>query len=281
MNPISDQDIDTLAKGYRSDFQPDVEAGLARLKGRMQPQARVRPIQRRRWLGIAASLLVLATVSALTYHQFFGGISIVNEGEVPMRLELADGTDVWLQQNTEIRYDRTFNDVDRKVELNGQAYFEVQSDKTRPFLVQSGNAELRVTGTTFNLRVEGGEMEVEVSEGSVMLTGKNNGVAVTQQECGMVMPDGAVMHMKSPALNRHAWRTGTFTFDNTPLREVLKSIENNFRVEVVLEGNEDFPVKGTFRAENAEDALTAIAKLGGGKLALPTNESPVYRLYNM
>jgi transmembrane sensor len=153
MNPISDQDIDGLAKNYRSDFQPDVEAGLARLKGRMTSKAAIRPLRPRRWLGIAASLLVLVAAGSFAFQAFFGSTTVRNDDPSPMHFALADGTEIWLQEDSEIRYDRSFNESDRKVSLRGQAYFDVHSDPSRPFLVNSGNAELRVTGTTFNLRV--------------------------------------------------------------------------------------------------------------------------------
>lgn len=281
MNPISDQDIDRLAEHYGSDFQPDVAVGLARLKARTRPGAAVRSIGRRRWLGVAASFLVLISAGTLAYGAFFGATTVVNEGDQPMVVALMDGTEVWLQQDSELRYDRTFNEEDRRVALRGQAYFEVHPDKSRPFLINGGPAQLRVTGTAFNLRMEGEEMEVEVSEGSVTLTGQNNRVAVTQKKRGVVTPAGEVILLDAPDLNRHAWRLGKMTFDNTPLREVLHTIRDNFRVEIVLEGNEDFPISGTFPANNPADILTAVAKLGGGKLDFPTNESGVFRLYGM
>ncbi len=262
--------FDQYLSSYKEGFQPDPEAGLVRLNARLGQHAQleqtiVRPLAPRRWLALAATLLLLVTVAFFVLRAD-GSTSFTNDTNTPMAVSLPDGTEVLLQQGGALSYPATYNEQDRRVALAGQAYFEVYKDDGRPFLVNTSATELRVTGTAFNLRVNDQELEVEVSEGSVELRHDGEVVPITALQCGLAQIGKKCTIMPAENLNRHAWRTGTLRFDSVPLPVALKTISNNYGFDISYPTACGFPIAGTFAADNPLAVLSTIAELDGGKL---------------
>ncbi|MEM9260589.1 MAG: FecR domain-containing protein, partial [Bacteroidota bacterium] len=269
MDGISDKEIDQLSATYGASFSPDVEAGLRKLHRRIDtsastPVAKVRRLDRRTWWAAAASVLLLLVAGF--YLLSPQSNMLVNEGDAPLSAALPDGTQVILQEGAIIRYAQDFNTVDRRIDLDGQAYFQVFKDASRPFLVRTDETELRVTGTAFNLRIDGEELEVEVSEGSIELHQGTAPLRVEKNHCGLAKPGQPAVLMPAPYLNRHAWRTGKLRFEDSPLSEVLETLRKNFRIEISGGENCEFRVNANYRNEDPQAILSAIAKLGGGSL---------------
>ena len=272
MNFKEFKDPDQHLSSYRQDFRPDVEAGLRRLHERLgadagagpRGEARVRTLPRRNWLAAAAAVLLLLTAGFLLVDD--GATELYNNRSQPLAVSLPDGSRAVLQQGTRLIYPADYNDSDRRIELAGQAFFEIYSDAARPFLVTTSETELRVTGTAFNLRVVDDELEVEVSEGSVTLRRQDVVTPVGANRCGASVPGRACTVTDAPHLNRHAWRTGVLQFKATPLPAAVRTIGRNYGLDVTVPAGCDYPVSGTFRNERPQDVLAAIAELGGGEL---------------
>ena len=265
---MTDQDVDHLLDSYGTDFTPDVEDGLRRLRQRTGQTGSVRRIRPYYWAAAAAVLLL---VGFLGFWQLRDQDTLLaNASAAPLEVSLPDGTLVVLQSGAELRYGTDFNADARNVRLTGQAYFDVVSNPAVPFYVHGDHdARLRVTGTTFNLRADDREFEVEVSEGQVKLMSQVGERMVNVYQSGKIMADDAsIITDEAPNLNCHAWRTGELNFRDTPLDEVLSCISNTFRVEVSHLGGADcdFPVSGKFRSKDPGEILTSVAKLGGGRL---------------
>lgn len=274
--PYNNEDIDQLASSYGKEANPDVEAALSAVKQRIKAgteSAVVRQLpQGRRWLGIAATLLLLVSAG---YFGFLRNTDVVlaNNDQAPMEVQLPDGTDVTLQAGSSISYAYEFNEIDRRVRLKGQAFFAVHKDKDRPFLVRNAETELRVTGTAFNLRVEDEELEVEVSEGAVELRKGTQVVPVKANQCGLSITGEPSVVRPAPHLNRHAWRTGKLYFQDAELAVVLETLRTNFGLIASLEGNCSYAVSGTYSADTPVAILRNVARLGGGDVS-PINGKP-------
>ena len=234
---LNDNDIDRLVTTYREDFTPDVEQGLRRLRAGLTV---VRPLatlskrtSRRRFFSIAAAVAVIVACLAVFFLSGDGRTYLSNPDQTLATFSLPDGSSLTLQQGSTASYDaETYNVTARSVELAGQAYFEVHSDATRPFLVQHAGGELRVTGTAFNLRTDGDLMEVEVSEGAVVLQQEDGkSMQVAAKECGLIAPGKPMVHKPAPNLNHHAWRTGELKFDHTPIDEALTYFYDNWAIQ--------------------------------------------------
>jgi len=246
MNPFDVQNNDQHISSYKEGFSPDVEAALGRLHGRIGSEtkvqeAKVRSISRRGLLSVAAAVLLLVSAGFLIFAGD-GSTYFENTTNEPMAISLPDGTEVLLQQGAELSYGADYNETDRLIDLEGQAYFEVAKNADRPFLVNTSETELRVTGTAFNLRVEGEELEVEVSEGSIELHRKGEVVPVKANQCGLALPGKTSVVKTAKDLNRHAWRTGILRFQSVSLAEVLEIISNNYGFSVSATDGCDFKV---------------------------------------
>ena len=269
---LHNDDIDRLVTTYRDDFTPDVEQGLERLHRNI---AVVRPLTPRRrsltvrtW-SIAATVAVVLSVAAVLLFGGDGRTYLRNTDQPLAAFTLPDGTQLTLQQYAELSYDPdAYNTANRQVSLSGQAYFEVRPDANRPFLVHNGSTELRVTGTAFNLRTAGEIMEVEVSEGTVVLSRDGQDIEVAVKECGTARNGLPLVHRPAPNLNHHAWRTGQLKFDHTPIAEVLGYFYDNWSITCEWADGQacDYTVSGSYSGGDAGKVLADIAQLGGATL---------------
>jgi transmembrane sensor len=160
------------------------------------------------------------------------------------RIVLPDGSKVWLNAMTTLKYPTRFAKGKREVELDGEAYFEVDHDpyktgKTVPFIVKSRGQEVRVLGTTFNINAYTDEELVRTTlvQGSVQVTNLVS-QAVNKLKPGMQSDVKAANTLISTAdvFNATAWKDGFFSFRNASLEDLMKQLRRWYGVEVSFEG---------------------------------------------
>lgn len=145
-------------------------------------------------------------------------------------LSLADGTLVYLNAETSLRYPVVFREGERVVELEGEAYFEVAKDEMRPFIVRMNGSEIKVTGTSFNARAYGNENEVVTTlvEGRVEVNGRK----IQPGEQARCEVNTGNLTVKTVDVNRFiAWKEGYFVFRNERLEDVMKTLARWYGVE--------------------------------------------------
>ena len=233
-------EIDRLSRHYRTTFQPSVEAGLGRLHASIAAEQDSPTRREMPWMSIAAALALLAV-------SIFGVNAWINSNnsdfstrDFTQELSLPDGSIILLNHNSEIELAEDFNVDDRRVRLSGEAFFQIASDKDRPFILTQDDVELRVVGTAFNLQMDAstGSLMVEVSEGLVRLSAGDESLEIGPQQCGVRKNSNASLRLEpAPHLNRHGWRTGKLTFDATPLRQVLLDVAAAYRLNLNVDDN--------------------------------------------
>ncbi|MBJ2125137.1 FecR family protein [Flavobacterium sp. IB48] len=176
---------------------------------------------------------------------------------------LADGTKVFLNAVSSIKYPTQFNGNQRIVELEGEAYFEVAKNKNKPFLVKSDNQTIEVLGTHFNVHAYNNESVVKTTllEGSVAVSSKNQKAILKPGQQSNVS-DGsnkiAVKEVDTEAAI--AWKNGRFKFDNADLKSVMKQLERWYGIKVEYRGDvSDVRFNGgTFRNKNLSEVLKVL-----------------------
>lgn len=161
------------------------------------------------------------------------------------QLILPDGTKVWLNASSTIRYPLTFAENERKVELEGEAYFEVAKRKMestkqqatpQPFTVNTPYQRVEVLGTHFNVNAYDNENETKTTliEGSVKVSTKNGSEQILKpNEQGITKgADRILVHAVNPAV-AIAWKEGQFLFDNTDLKTIMRQLERWYNIKVV------------------------------------------------
>jgi len=181
--------------------------------------------------------------------KFMSNRSVINTIQTPKggkyQVRLPDGSKVWLNSASTLSYPTTFAGNERKVQLEGEAYFEISPNKSVPFRVQSGNQIVEVLGTHFNINSYDDEDYVKTTllEGSVkvILNSKANVVSNTKLlkpgEQSLTKSSNSGIRIENADTEKAvAWKNGYFRFRNTPIREIMREIERWYDVELVYEG---------------------------------------------
>lgn len=186
------------------------------------------------------------------YHQQSSDfVEQVNETDKPLRVQLADGSVIVLDAKSRLKYKSTFlEDSTRQVYLLGQAFFDVVKNPYKPFIVHSNEIVVKVLGTSFRVEApENGEnILVSVKTGKVSVY--SDKVANKQQQDGVILlPNQQVSYerkkqlfaktlVESPeVLGTTIFTKDDFVFDNTPIAEVFRTMEEAYGIEIIF--NED------------------------------------------
>ncbi|MBO9154780.1 FecR family protein [Chitinophaga sp. GCM10012297] len=156
------------------------------------------------------------------------------------RLQLPDGTLVWLNAESSIRYPTAFEGSDRKVEITGEAYFEVAKNVQKPFLVSINNqTEVEVLGTHFNVNAYPNEnsRNTTLFEGAVRVYGKNGPAVLKPGQQAQVTATGDLAVVNGTDLDKAiAWKNGVFNFRGSTLEEVMRQLARWYDIEIIYEG---------------------------------------------
>lgn len=174
---------------------------------------------------------------------------------------LPDGTKVFLNQNSTLTSAADFNNESRTVTLTGEAYFDVKRDETRPFIIKANGTEVRVLGTSFNVRAYDKRVSVAVTNGKVQFSTPKSKTLLVKNESAAVQADTII---KLPELNFNelAYRTRVFVFDKTNLGDVVASLREGYQADIQLNGRHlaNCRLTARFERESLDATLTVIAE---------------------
>ncbi|MDR1562869.1 MAG: FecR domain-containing protein [Dysgonamonadaceae bacterium] len=186
-------------------------------------------------------------------------------GEI-RQIHLPDGTSVWLNDRTSLRYDGHFGNKSREVILEGEAFFDVARDTERPFIVHAGATNTQVLGTSFNIKSYPDErQQITVATGQVSVEILFN----ESRQYRELHPSGrlefdpdrkTVSQHQVNVKNLTAWRDNKLVFDRLPLRDVAKILERKYGVSIRITaaGTGDRLFSGTFAGKDLPHILWAV-----------------------
>jgi ferric-dicitrate binding protein FerR (iron transport regulator) len=167
------------------------------------------------------------------------GESVINTIRTPRggqyRLALSDGSVVWLNAATSLRFPASFTGNQRTVQLTGEAYFEVKPDAARPFTVEVGDLRVGVTGTRFNVNAYADEKGIltTLAEGAVNVQSKGVSRALKAGQEILSDPDGRLQSVKTADLEATlAWKEGQFVFNGSDVPAIMRQISRWYDVDV-------------------------------------------------
>lgn len=152
-------------------------------------------------------------------------------------LILADGTNVWLNAASSIKFPVLFNGNERKVQITGEAYFEVAHDKTKPFRVESNGQTVEVLGTHFNVNTYADDNDIKTTllEGSVKIKAGDKSYLLKPGEQSH-LKNGDISITPADMDEALAWKNGVFHFNDAGIESVMKQISRWYDVDVKYEG---------------------------------------------
>jgi transmembrane sensor len=170
------------------------------------------------------------------------GITFYNTIETPKggkyQIILPDGSKVWLNSVSSLRYPAVFNDKERNVELKGEAFFEVARNTEKPFIVKTSAMSVMVTGTQFNVMAYSDEKYTAATlvEGSINVSNNISNMVLRPGE-QVVSNDGAKLSKNIVDVEQNiAWKNGLFQFSNSDIRTVMNQISRWYDVTIEYKG---------------------------------------------
>ncbi|WP_186755120.1 FecR family protein [Echinicola salinicaeni] len=280
-----------------------LEDDWEKIQNRIQVSGTTRLISRKRQLAVAATLALILALGALFYHLPFGSgengvqhfITVSSPEGSRSHIVLEDGTEVWLNEGSSLKYGNHFNEDIRQVFLSGEGFFEVTKSKL-PFLVTANEVDLKVLGTSFNVRSYEDEEEIETT----LLTGKLMLSSNAYEDIKPVLLDPAdkVVYQKAdPSSGNHrpkitkerlskdnmlgeaSWKDAQFIFDAAQLGDIAKQLERQFNVQVSFQSEElkELRFTGKISNESLEYLMRAIKLSTNVQYSLKDDELFIYR----
>lgn len=254
----------------------DVEAAERKVLARIDRRP-VWEVVMRYWQRVAA-VVILPLALCLYFRAPQGGSrggvvwqEVTSPNGMVSELDLPDGSRVWLNGGSRLRYPVTLGSVpSRCVELHGEGYFEVQSDTARPFTVETADLRLTATGTAFNVEAYDGDSVTAVSiiSGQVDVSFEDGYYYEGEASHGRALGAGDrfVFHRLTSSVEVglsenpyrwYAWKDGMMLFRGDPLWYVFKRLERTFNVEFIMESPDmdDAPYRATFSNEALDEIL--------------------------
>ncbi|MFC0518573.1 FecR family protein [Mucilaginibacter angelicae] len=154
---------------------------------------------------------------------------------------LGDGTRVWLNAASSIRFPQPFNGHERLIELTGEAYFEVAKDKTHPFIVQANGTKVQVYGTHFNVNAypDNSNVTTTLLEGSVQMSNNSRAAMLVPGEQGVSTKTGSTISVSRADIQQTmAWKNGFFIFHDLNIVDVMKQVGRWYDVDIEYQDND-------------------------------------------
>ncbi len=233
-----------LSEAYEPSVVPDMEQAWSKIAQNIDtPQTRTtRPKSTRHSLyhmvwKVAAVAVLLFGLAFFWYNTQNTAYNTLIADQNNTSIELEDGSKLWLTKGSRIQFPEHFSSKRRKVKLTGRAFFDIQKD-SKPFIIETPNAQVRVLGTSFEVDTDLDHTAVTVATGRVALQSKRSGKEVqlqAYQKANYRVDARQISVEKSNYLNELAWHTGKLHFENTPLSEVLNTLSEHFSTEITME----------------------------------------------
>ena len=183
------------------------------------------------------------------------------------QITLADGTKVWLNAASSLSYPQEFTGTERRVQLTGEAYFEVAKNKDKPFYVTVNNVQVKVLGTHFNISAYNDEQNITTTllEGAVQVTKDNEKSFLSPgQQAVTGNGSGKISVYNVDASDAVAWKNGYFVFNDEDIVSIMKKVSRWYDVEVEYRGDVGSQkFGGTFyRFKSINELVSYLEKIG-------------------
>lgn len=224
-------------------------------------------------LGVAASLLILFGIgyTILTINNSHL-IKVDNTGQQTKTILLTDGSEVILNQNSEITYAKSFNKKDRNLKLKGEAFFKVTKNKKRPFIINTGTLTTLVVGTEFNIKENNDFVHVTVTKGKVKVFNEKDTLHITKNEqAAYNIVSQSLNENKVSAMLFSLWQKNKIVLNNITLMDLSIVVKELYDIPFLFKDNESekMLMSTTFeKNEPIKDIIDRINLINEVKLTL-------------
>ncbi len=278
-NPVTEE-IELASKEYWDSIKTGKDEtmikALKRVNKKIAKQTKVKKIyQQKAFFIVAAIFILLIGISGvLLFIQNYRNPAMIEistaYGETEQVI-LPDQTKVWLNAGSSLKYPSKFNQKVRLVRLIGEAFFSVTKNKSKPFVVETKQLDVKVLGTKFNLKA----YPEEIQTSATLQEGKIEVQTLKHQKKQMLPNDQLVYNSKTSAINVTKiyqedipdWRNGNLIFSEATLSEIFKTLERQFNVSLNIDKTidlltEHYTIK-FIKKETPEQIIQVLSDMAG------------------
>lgn len=286
-----------LDPGIRRFITPEAARLMRMLK--KNSHTKKRPL--RVWIGGIAATLSLIVFSYLAHHNLtWFQESVVQPTTSPApsiqlpvfqsvtprgkkgTVNLTDGSRVYLNAASRVSLDAEYNLTNRKLSLDGEAFFDVRHDRNKPFVISTDEMEIEVVGTSFNVKAysEDPTYTLTVSSGKVNVilpridARRSNKIELQQYQKLIYTPSSGVLEVKKVQPGKDiSWKNGALSFEKTPIREVERILERWYDVDLIIKDYSiyDKALTGVHRNESLKSVMEALTYATGTRYEVKDN----------
>lgn len=250
--------------------QFDTAAAWEKVSLRMHPPAQVGGPKRSRtmafpaWVKYSSAIAAMLIIAFALWNPFSTDIVRIAAADGNQRIELPDHSIITLRKGSSFSYPKRFAARERKVSLEGEAFFEVAHNAQQPFVIDAKSVSVTVLGTTFNVQCDAQTADVTVATGRVLVTPTANTTK------SVILTPGNKAHYQNNTLTQAVasgsealWKKDTLSFNNEPFIKVLSAIADLKDTVLQLDASlsqaqQEQPVTISFRNQSLEDMLTEL-----------------------
>lgn len=258
----------------KNEVNPDTYSALERVNERIGYPQRKKNIPLYRKVSRIAAILIPAFLIAGGYFYYTSAnnnlIEIHTAYGAEKHVFLPDSSEIWMNAGTSFKYPKKFKGDQRTVYLDGEAYFSIRKDQSKPFVVQTGNISVKVLGTQFNVKAYPDDERIitTLTSGKVEIhTGANDPRVLKPNEQLTYNKNTLEVNITEISVDEtDAWRNGQLIFSDAPLSEILQALERKF--DVSISDNTTIPVSKLYtvkflKNENLEEILGILQDIVG------------------
>ena len=203
-------------------------------------------------------------------EQVYNTLVVPRAGE--FKVELADGTNVWLNAQSELRYPVQFCGKQRVVYLKGEGYFEVASDREKPFIVKTfSDVDIKVLGTKFNVSSYENDAYVTttLAEGSVEVVMSGESVRISPDEQLVFNKNDNSFRLREVDASIYsAWKDGLFIFEDQRLEQIMEQLKRWYEMDVFYSGEEvkNYQFSGDLKKYDGFEKIVMLEEVAGVKI---------------
>lgn len=250
---------------YKDEYpNPDLNSVWKNVNDKLGQKQKITIPIHKRLLRYAAAIIALALVGGGLFYsvnkinQRLNYITYNSPSGIRSKINLTDGSTIWLQPNSQIKYPKKFSASSREIYFMGQAYFDINKNPQKPFIIHANNVDITVLGTQFYVKantakdiIETGLISGKVKVGnSVFEEYMNpNDVFLYSKKSNKIVNKGTLSD------NNFEWNNGSLVFDNCKLSTVLKDISDWYDMELDLKASLNTNVTVTVREESIYEIM--------------------------
>lgn len=230
-----------------------------------------RPVKKLNWvtnfLKIAAVFVLLFGLWYVAAKQFTtpqNDVLTFKSGSQSMEKILPDGTKIILSKNSTITYSANFEGENREINLIGEGFFDVHHDNAHPFIIHTQGTDVKVLGTSFNVRAYNAQVQVVVKTGRVQFSKNNSRVILEKGQRAEVLAnvDTIIKSEVSERKTTSQENTQSFVFEKKSLEEVVEILSLKYDRQIILSQDKikNCKLTASFEHENLENIITVIAE---------------------